>query len=341
MIVRRAVLISRLLLCAGAAFYPALVSAASGASGGLTLIEAPGARSAALGEAFSTMPNDVTAMAYNPATLQTLSSSQVSLSYESGLSDDAYGRVGAGFPGIGVSAAYYSAGKADLLENGVTRSVNAQTDLALSAGGAVKLGGASFGAAGKYLSSVLAETNRASAWAGDAGLLAPIGPVTFGVAVQNIGSRIKFIDAGDPLPRIARAGLSIPFSIRTLRVRFLAEAPYFLNEREWRPAGGAEVSAGPIAFRAGYRSGSRLEGLTVGAGFALGSLTLDYAFGFVDSLNARQRVSLGFRFGSRSKDSSGVPFDDTAYQRRRSARTAASGKKTAPAPDRPRIGGHP
>ena len=44
----------------------------AGSTGGLALIEPSSARSAALGEAFTAMTNDIGAFSYNPATLEWL-----------------------------------------------------------------------------------------------------------------------------------------------------------------------------------------------------------------------------------------------------------------------------
>ena len=276
---------------------PALAKCA-GSSGGLTLIEAPGARAAGLGEAFSAAADDVTAAAYNPASLATLSSPQISLSYQKGIADDAFGRVHAGRQNLGVSVSYYSAGDIDLLDGSSVRNVNAQTDLSVALAGATTRGRFSLGAALKFLSSQLVESDRATAYAFDLGVHTEISPrLRLSSALQNIGTALKFIDEGDPLPRIFRLGAGFVATRGRMPLSLSAELPYFLNEKELRPAVGAEILVGPMAFRAGYRSGSEIEGLSLGAGFATGGLSVDYAFGFVDDLDSRQRISLGYRFG--------------------------------------------
>lgn len=280
--------------------------------------------------------DDVTAAAYNPAALASLRSAQVSLSYQSGIIDDAYGRVDAGIPGFGVAAGYYTAGDVDLLENGVSRTVNAQSDLMMSVGMARRFGATSIGIAGKFISSQLAETDRATAWAGDAGAVFQFRSLRLGAAVQNLGGKLTFVDDGDPLPRIARAGIEIPLRIVNLPAALRAEAPYLINDSEWRPAAGVEIRAGPMFFRAGYRTQSELEGVSLGTGFVLGGLSVDYAFGLVDDLDARQRVSVVFRFDPPERQpAGGIAIDEKRYQRRRDARDAATGKKK---PARRRLG---
>ena len=310
-----------------------ITAQASGPSGGLTLLEAPGARAASVAEAFSAASDDITAAAYNPAALSTLSGPQFSFTYQSGIADDASGRVDAGIRNLGLSAAYYSAGDVDLLEAGAVRTVNAQTDLAVSLGTALRLGRVGVGVAAKFLTSQLAEADRATAWAGDAGLTVPTRFFRFSTAIQNIGTRLTYVESGDRLPRIARSGVEVPFRIGGTPVALRAEAPYFLNEQEWRPAAGLEVRAGPLSFRAGYRSKTQLEGLTLGTGFSLGALTLDYAFGFVDDLDARQRLSVVFRFRP-------PELEEAPFVRRARKRTAPENKSDtqAPGPWRMRMG---
>jgi len=270
----------------------------AGVSGGLTLIEAAGARAAALGEAFSATSDDVTAVVYNPAALSTLTSPQISFSYQKGIASDASGRLHLGRRNLGLSVSYYSAGDVDLLDGSTVRSVNAQTDLSASLGAAFSRGRLGFGAAVKFLSSQLAESDRATAFAVDLGIRSDVtARFHLSSALQNLGTELKFVEEGDALPRIFRVGAEFQATQGRAPLTLSVEAPYFLNESEVRPSVGAELSAGPMRFRAGYRTGVEVEGLSLGAGFSAGGLVLDYAFGFVDDLNDRQRITLGFKFG--------------------------------------------
>ncbi len=284
-------------LLAAALTAPVLAGGA-GVSGGLTLIEAAGARAAALGEAVSATADDVTTAVYNPAALATLTSPQISFSYQKGIAGDSSGRLHLGRRNLGLAVSYYTAGDVDLLDGTTVRTVNAQTDLSASLGGAFTRGRLAFGGAVKFLSSQLAESNRATAFAIDLGIRSDITPrFRVSSALQNLGTKLKFVDEGDPLPRIFRVGAEFQATQGRAPLTISAEAPYFLNEAEIRPAIGAEIHVGPMAFRAGYRTGSQIEGLSLGAGISAGGLVLDYAFGFVQDLSDRQRITLGFKFG--------------------------------------------
>jgi hypothetical protein len=297
-----------LLIAALASFSSSAARAGGpGTSGGLTLLEAAGARAASLGEAMSAAGDDVTAAVYNPATLATLTSPQVSFSYLKGIADDASGRLHLGRPNMGVSISYYNAGKVDLMDSGGSHSVNAETDLAASFGFALTRANTQWGGAVKYLSSQLAEADRAHAFAIDLGARRQLGSrLAIGSALQNFGTQLKFMDEGDPLPRLFRVGAEFQATQGRAPISVSVEAPYLFNEKEVRPAVGSEVRVGPMAFRVGYRTGSDIEGLSVGAGFMTGGLQIDYAFGFVQDLTNRQRISLGFRFGNGAQTNGGT-----------------------------------
>jgi len=295
-------LLSLWLLAGGFAF-----GQGAGVSGGLTLIEAPGARPAALGQAYTAMQNDIGAMAYNPASLSSLSSGQMSFLYHRGIVDDAFGQFLVGAPttngAIGISVGYYNGGSIDLVTGGSQHSVNAQTDLDAGFGYGRKWGPLSAGFTAKYISSELAQTSKAHAFALDAGVDFPLNPrVSWGAAVQNLGTALKFMDVGDPLPRIVRTGLAATLGQAYRPVTLLVDLPYLLNEQKLRPGLGAELGLSPIFLRAGYQSGSALEGLTLGMGFSLNRLTVDYSFGFVQRLNTNQRISISLRFGAERQE---------------------------------------
>ena len=110
----------RLFLAISVLATPALLFAkGAGTSSGLALLRDSGARSSALGEAFTSVGNDITAMDFNPASLASLASGHASLQYEKGAFDDAFSKamVGArtsehGSFGLGGSAPNDACGNA-------------------------------------------------------------------------------------------------------------------------------------------------------------------------------------------------------------------------------------
>jgi long-subunit fatty acid transport protein len=287
-------------------FFPAaaLASTASGPA----ILETPNARPAAVGEAFSAATNDISALSYNPASLESLKSQHASFMYQKGISEDAYGQFQFGTPtkkgGIGLSLGYYNGGDITIFDGLNEKTVNAKTDLTVTMGIGHRLGSGSGGIAVKYISSQLIESNKATAYAFDAGLQVPLSSrVRLGAAVQNVGTALKYVEEANDLPQIARVGAAFSMFKNAYPTTLSLEAPYYVKDHELRGGAGLETVAGPLALRAGYRAGRGLAELTFGAGFMLGNVSVDYAYGLVQNFEASHRVSVGLRFGQKSESS--------------------------------------
>src|SRR5262245_32893831 len=72
-------------------------------SAGITLFRISGARASALGEAFTAMNNDITALEFNPGSLATLESGQISLQHQNGFIDDSFSKALVGWKMLGGS----------------------------------------------------------------------------------------------------------------------------------------------------------------------------------------------------------------------------------------------
>jgi LysM repeat protein len=271
-------------------------------SAGTLLLNTPSARAAALGESFTAIRNDVAGLFYNPSSLNSLKTPQAAFQYQKGLVDDSYGQLAIGGPtkkgSLGLGLGYYNGGEFNLSNGNSVSSVRAKSELLLSVAGARALGPMSVGATFKYLSSTLAETATANAIAVDLGAGFSYGKkLNLGAALQNIGTALKYGEGSDPLPRIARAGVSTQLMSGQVPLMMVFDVPYYMNEKEMRPSIGFESNVGPLALRTGYKTGADLQEFSVGAGFLMGSTTLDYSFGFAQKLDSTHRVSVSMRFG--------------------------------------------
>lgn len=284
-------------------------AAGAGSAAGLTLLKNSGARSSSLGEAFTAMTGDVTAMTFNPASLGTLEFNEASLHHEEGLFDDSFNKAMVGIlrPSgvVGVSAGYYNSGKATLYD-GVNpeRSVVAQEDVEAGLGYGFRIKSAAWGAAIRYLKSDLAETNSASALSGDVGLQFQLATkLRAGVSGPLYQSKLKYASTGEELPRVYRAGVqwnaSLPLATGALPVQFLFDVPYYANDRDAAFAAGAETHIGLLAFRLGFNSRSDIQQFSVGAGFRFQRLSLDYSFGLAGNsdVSSVQKINLSMQFG--------------------------------------------
>ncbi len=264
---------------------------------GLTLIEAPSARAAALGETLTAVQDDIAGLSYNPATLASFRSSQASFLYKQGAIEDTYAQFMVGQPtaqgGWGASLATYDGGRGDLFDGTTTRQVTLQRDLLASIGFSSRVGRSAWGVAGKYLRSNLADVRTAHAHAIDAGLTHTWNSrFRTGVSFQNLGSKLQYDVHQESLPRLIRSGVAI--GIKSRSTLFL-DGAYHVNDGELTPAAGFETNFGPLAFRGGMSK----KALSLGAGFLLSPLTLDYAFGFSRGLSATHKISLAMRFGEK------------------------------------------
>ena len=169
----------------------------------------------------------------------------------------------------------------------------------------------------KYLSSRLDDVN-ATALAADAGIQLNFGGdygLKMGLAVQNAGTEMKFVNEGDPMPFNIRLGASYLLNLSDdlnsewnrffdldHNVMFIAEANY-LNDSEISGNFGMEYkriyqNSSAFALRAGYLTNIRgldNTGLTLGLGIAYSNFVIDYAFVPYGELGNTQRVTVGLR----------------------------------------------
>jgi len=287
---------------------------------GLTLLEAPTARASALGEAFSAVTDDAAGLAYNPASLATLQNSQASFLYHRGALDDQYGNILLGFPmrqgGWGLSAGYYDGGTINVSDGNSQRTINSQTDHIATVGWSRRQGSIRIGVAGKYLSSELAETYKATTFAGDVGTQMNIGTFgTIGLAVQNIGGTLHYASSGHDLPRTLRLGLGFIAYPKLFPILFLIEMPYNMVQKQANASAGVEIPWRDLAFRAGYQSGTDQGRFTAGAGIKIKNLSLDFAFGFVNTFDNTEHISISYRFGNENLAEATAPSNNESHRK--------------------------
>ncbi len=265
-------------------------------SGGLTLLEAPGARAASLGEAFSAAKDDASAFLYNPASLGTLTENNALFLYQQGVIGDSYGQFTMGnTKGWGVSTAFYKGGTIE--SSG--REIVTQKDLVLSVGKSVRVQNFLLGATGKYFSSEIVETASAQALVLDLGSqMLVTSNLTMGVSLQNLGNKLQYFEDKEDLPRLARSGMSYQFRTGNVSSTFFFDAVYSFNQSKILPALGTEINKGPLSMRIGLKADDSKQNVTVGTGFMLGKYDVDYSFAMsAQQESAQHLVSVGLRFG--------------------------------------------
>lgn len=255
-------------------------------------------RAVSMAGAFSALADDSGAVFVNPAGLALFEEREVALDFSTYLQDAKMGNLSyAGKVGdnrFGFGATFMTVGGIE--RRGLNDSVGAvaelgtfdASDMAITLAYAKKdftpelmprLDG---GFALKFIRSGI-DTKTAFAVAVDAGLIyRATEKINLSMAVQNLGTKMKFVDESDPLPLNLRAGglykASDKFSLT-------AEISEYLQDEKFYPSVGAEYwFRNALALRGGYKFGYDTAnlgaevGLSLGFGVKVQGLGVDYAF---------------------------------------------------------------
>jgi len=318
----------------------------NGQQAGSFLLISAGARATGMGEAFTGLADDVSAMSWNPAGLTHLPGLEACLSYTDWFADTSFSNVAIAGPiasnhVLGASFSYFHVPR---IVN-VPEDVEPGVDLTNFAAGPYYAWRVSshwsVGGGLKFLSTGVEQNGRprsaASAPLVDLGVLYSHEdpPITGGIALQNMGSRLRFRDASSPSPFWARAGVSWrAYQDEWLSVRFSGDAaqPVETGYRLVIPSGGIgsifRMSlkhpaqnrynyglgtewwlAGVLAIRAGWtaRVGSDINSPSAGAGlrFSIDPFvySLDYSYSYWADLSTNiSRVSFTLSLRPRPRE---------------------------------------
>ncbi|MBN1385138.1 MAG: PorV/PorQ family protein [Elusimicrobia bacterium] len=260
---------------------------AAGGSAGYILTRSPSARSSALGDAFGSVDCDIIGVKYNPGLIATISKRQLSLMFNRGLINDTFASVIYGMPtkygALAYSFDYYDSGILEFYDSYWNkRTVTGEKDMAFAISwGKMMTIGDEFvypGLTLKYFSSTLVEYKTAAAFALDIGSFYYLSnaPVMVGFSLQNIGTKLKYIEAGDPLP----LSLRISGCYKLKNVLVVNDMNYLLNDKLIVPSVGMEFAVSDVfTLRTGYKFNSDVEGLTAGFGLKWKRYEINYSFG--------------------------------------------------------------
>jgi len=304
---RKFILVSSTLLFT--LFLPSL-SLAAGTSSANFLKISVGPRASAMGEAFSALADDATAIYHNPAGLAQLKMGELYLMHNQwfeGISQEYLALVFLGDrDAFALSVNYLSSGEIERRSSATEEpeGIFSSSDGALTLSYARYLTQSfSFGLNLKGIRGQI-DNYEATGYAADIGFLYTFSKVNLALVVQNLGTEMKFKEEAFSLPLTYKAGLAL---------KLLPDAILALEVRKEQDTDGLSYHAGAevylfntLALRAGYNSKiadtelgettSLSNGLTVGAGLKLGKLNLDYAFVPYGELGNTQRISLGIKF---------------------------------------------
>ncbi len=284
-----------------------------GTVGGQFLKIGIGARAAAMGSAFVSVADDATALYWNPAGIARIDKSVISINHCAWLANTNLTQAGyifhVGFmPGtIGISARSLYMDSQEVTTvfrpDGEGQSFSAG-DMAIGVSYARSLTDKfSTGITASYVQSTLA-TYKSSAMVFDFGTLYNTGyrSLKVGMAIQNIGSDMTFIDQTVKMPTVFQVGLSMNLYESGNNLLMMCGDFSHPPDNAERASWGMEYGFKEFFFlRGGYQFKYDLERFSAGAGFKLATslnseARLDYAYTDMSELPAVHRISIDFRF---------------------------------------------
>lgn len=274
----------------------------AGTSSNLLLRFGTSSRVSGLSESFTGLADDVHTLYYNPGGLPNLRSFNASLNHANWLEDIRIDNimVGYGQERLGIGLGITHMWMPSIAEKNYLGEETGQFDVTSSI---VDLGigyrlaeGFQAGVAIKYFQDNLADVS-ASGFAFDAGLYMNtfIEFLTFGIAVQNIGSKVKYISEEQDIPFSYRAGLA--YNLIPYNTKFSADVVKSIDT-DYNINFGVEYRFHEqFALRIGNRYG--IEGNaapSIGAGMVFNQhYLLDYTFFHVNELGATHRFGFSYQ----------------------------------------------
>lgn len=260
-----------------------------------------GARACGMGEAFSAVADDINAISWNPAGLMQIKGKEATFTHNEWLYDLKYEFLAYCQPTkrgvLGFSLTYLSMGEMEGKDKDDNPIGNFDAyDNALSIAYAVVANEKVYaGINGKFIHQKI-ESEDANGVAIDIGVLYhdPANEkFKASWVLQNLGSSLKFVQKSEELPLTNKFGLSY-----IMNKLILAGDVTMPKDNKTRLNLGVEYLHTPVlTFRVGYNSQNDLDsGLTLGIGFALKPIQIDYAFIPYGELDNSHRFSLTKRF---------------------------------------------
>ncbi|NLB34983.1 MAG: PorV/PorQ family protein [Elusimicrobia bacterium] len=274
-----------------------------------------GASASAIGNAGTAVSGAPIALSFNPAGLSGANNYQLATTQSLWIESMHYsnymlaGPFLSGYLGLGFTRLSAGSIKRFDFEGLPVKGYYNPTDFAISAGYAYDFGPLSLGLAVKYLSSEIAG-HRAEAFATDSGLLLKTPLIDLGFSVQNLGSGASYRKEIENLPLVYRGGISkkITFNKISYLLAFDAEFPDNLAEKYGGGLRG-EFALGQavISLMGGLQSDTSgkgsLSALTWGFGLRDANIGFDYSASFFGDLGLAHKISVDYRFSSRSGSS--------------------------------------
>lgn len=269
-----------------------------------------GARAVSMGEAYSAVADEASALFWNPGAITRVEKRAVTAMHASGINSSyfEYGGYVQNFGRYGAAGVSFQSQSQDTITEtddatGRDGGTFRPHDLAVTLGYAYPFQGWSFGLAGKFIRSEIIDSDETGAV--DFGILSPAclnGKLRFALTATNLGGRIKFEQESERLPFALRLGSAYKI-LDSWSAAFDVGLP---NDNDPYVALGTEYvmpvgSDWSMAGRMGFNSRTigdvtGFTGYSVGVGFAYEKLIVDYGFVPFGSVGNVHRASVSAKF---------------------------------------------
>ena len=278
-----------------------------GTSGAQFLKIGAGPRATAMGNAFVGLADDVNAVYFNPAGLSYLSRPEMIAMRTQWVEDMNYDFGAFSYPtDFGAFAISVASLKVDEIEKrGNDESSQGDfdaNDSAYALSYSHYVGPlTSIGVTGRLIESKI-DTESASTWSGDIGILRKLGrlPVSVGIAANHFGQEVKFRNESDPLPFNIDTGIGASLFKEKLKLGMNLKFPSD-NDMQFGTGGEYNIFMDKVnvALRAGY-NGSQTEadgsGVSMGAGISIHNINFDFSYVPLGDLGNTFRYALHVKF---------------------------------------------
>ncbi len=285
---------------------PALAAAEDGSAGLAFLKLGVGARPIALGDAYTAVSGDVSTIYWNPAGMVAVDGTDVGLMHAEWFQGIRYEFAGGvrsfGDQAIGVSVVGLYMDDLERREGPTSDPIGhfGVFDFAFTGAYARRLTSEfDVGVSIKYLHEKI-DDELARGVGVDLGAIyrfPMVHGLSAGLAVQNLGPQMSFIEEKFDLPVQYKAGAAYTTPVEALKGAVLVTGDLVVpNDGDAKTHFGLEYEYdNMVALRVGYRSGWDNQNISFGLGARVGSMRIDYAYvPFYSDLGDTHRVSLGF-----------------------------------------------
>jgi len=300
-------LISGLLFC----LLTATANAGVGGSSGLGFLNLGiGARSVAMGGAFTGIANDVSAGYFNPGGLAQVSGTEALFMYDSWLEgmSHMYLGVGSKLKGGSVVGGFVNtlnAGTFDAYDTaGAALTSVSASDMSIGFSYATRLqSGLMVGGNLKTVQESLGSVSG-SGFGIDLGLLSRgDGGVSYGLALQNLGASVKLRTETVAAPMVIRAGVGYNMADKGTPITVVGDIS--MVDGGMNIGLGGEYSAGSVAFRLGAANTNSGTAPSFGVGINSGQMLVDIGMSMNGDFGSAMKVSLIGKFGATESPAAG------------------------------------